>query len=115
MELGESQEAKSARIRLHCAISWILVILTLGIITAIGAIMSLANPGLPTYQIQWYDSLGGASVVPNYWMKGINEHIVSGTCGFVYESGDEDIGPGNHIHLPSDYRVLNSPEYVEWF
>jgi hypothetical protein len=86
-----------------------------GTITAIDAIMSLGDLGLLTYQIQWYDSLGSASVVRNYWVEAINHHVASGTCGFVYESGDDDIGPGNHIHLPSDSRVLNSPEYVEWF
>ena len=51
----------------------------------------------------------------NYFVDGINNDISYGTCGFVYESGSERLSYGNHIHIPSDYRVINSPEYVEWF
>jgi hypothetical protein len=47
----------------------------------------------------------------------IDEDVSIGTCGFVYEAGSKNyrLGAGNHIHLPSDTRVLNSPEYVEFF
>jgi len=48
-------------------------------------------------------------------VDGINEDEAHGTCGFVYEAGSEKLRYGNHIHIPSDYRIINSPEYEEWF
>lgn len=79
--------------------------------------MSLADEGEITYQLQWYESIGTASIVKNYWVEAINDDVAYGTCGFVYESGSYlfKFFKGNHIHLPSDARVINSPEYVEFF
>ncbi|MHA2353254.1 MAG: hypothetical protein ACXABX_09060 [Candidatus Thorarchaeota archaeon] len=88
-----------------------------GVLTAIDVIMSLGDLGLINYTLQWYDDLGSARVVKNYWVDSINEDAAIGTCGFVYDTGS--IGyygfGGNHIHLPADMRVLNSPEYMRWF
>ncbi len=91
--------------------------LTHNVITAIDVIMSLGDAGLITYSLQWYDSLGSASVVRSYWVESINADATVGRCGFVYECGDEHFGfgGGNLIHIPSDVRILNSPEYVRWF
>jgi succinate dehydrogenase/fumarate reductase cytochrome b subunit len=91
--------------------------LKVGVITAIDVIMTLADQGLLEYELHWYDSLGDADVVRSYWVSAINGQTSYGTCGWVYESGSWDFSGffGNHIHLPSDVRVLNSPEYVEWF
>ena len=88
-----------------------------GIITAIDVVLSLGDIGSIEYDLQWYESIGTAEIVKNYWVEGINGDISKGRCGFVYESGDEDMvgSQGNHIHLPSDTRVLNSPEYVWYF
>jgi succinate dehydrogenase/fumarate reductase cytochrome b subunit len=88
-----------------------------GVITGIDVIMSLGDQGKLTYDIQWYDSIGTANIVRNYYIVRINEDQAAGTCGFVYDSGDQDFFgfQGNHIHLPSDVRVLNSPEYMRWF
>ena len=49
--------------------------------------------------------------------KDINDDKSQGRCGFVYEEGSNEFRrfDGNHIHIPSDYRILNSPEYMEWF
>ena len=87
------------------------------VITAIDVILSLADQGKITYQLQWYDYIGSASIVRSYWVDAIDEDVSIGTCGFVYEAGSKNyrLGAGNHIHLPSDTRVLNSPEYVEFF
>ena len=87
------------------------------IITALDIIMSLGEQGLITYELEWYESIGRASIVRSYWVEAINGHFASGTCGFVYESGSHDFEGfiGNHIHLPSDSRVLTSPEYNKWF
>ncbi len=88
-----------------------------GIITAIDVIMSLGDSGRISYELQWYESIGTADVVKSYWVEAINKDIAKGRCGFVYESGSTEFDGfrGNHIHIPSDSRVLNSPEYVEWF
>lgn len=88
-----------------------------GVITGIDVIMSLGDQGKLTYDIQWYESIGTADIVRNYYIVRINGDRAAGTCGFVYDSGDRDYFgfKGNHIHLPSDVRVLNSPEYMRWF
>ncbi|MHA2378076.1 MAG: hypothetical protein ACXADO_07660 [Candidatus Thorarchaeota archaeon] len=88
-----------------------------GVITAIDVIMTLADQGLLEYELQWYDSIGDADVVRSYWVEAIDGQRSHGTCGWVYESGSWEFSGffGNHIHLPSDVRTMNSPEYVEWF
>jgi hypothetical protein len=88
-----------------------------GVITAIDVIMTLGDLGLITYELQWYDSIGTANYVRNYWVNGIDEDLAAGTCGFVYESGSRAFPgfQGNHIHLPQDSRVINSPEYYKTF
>ena len=88
-----------------------------GVITAIDVIMSLGDLGLITYELQWYDSIGSANYVRNYWVEGIDEDLSAGTCGWVYEAGSLAFPgfQGNHIHLPQDSRVINSPEYYKTF
>jgi hypothetical protein len=86
-----------------------------GVITAIDAIMSLGDQGRITYTLNWYDEIGFATV-RNYFVDEINGDESEGRCGFVYEEGaNEYNGRENHIHIPSDYRVLNSPEYEKYF
>jgi hypothetical protein len=87
-----------------------------GVITAIDIIMSLGDQGLITYELQWYESIGNAEIVKSYWVDGIDEDLAHGGCGFVYETGSIRFRyEGNHIHLPSDMRIINSPEYGTWF
>lgn len=87
------------------------------VITAIDVILSLGDENELTYDLQWYDSIGSAEVVRSYWVDGINDNKAFGRCGFVYETGSVKYSGfrGNHIHIPSDMRVLNSPKYGEWF
>jgi hypothetical protein len=87
-----------------------------GVITAIDVIMSLGDQGLITYKLNWYNEIGNAEV-KNYYVDGINSDIAYGKCGFVYEAGDLNFQgfTGNHIHIPSDIRIITSPEYEEWF
>lgn len=88
-----------------------------GIITAIDVIMTLGDLEEITYELQWYDSIGYADIVRSYWVHAINDDVQIGTVGFVYEAGNWDyyLFEGNHIHIPSDTRVINSPEYVRYF
>lgn len=88
-----------------------------GVITAIDAILSLGDAGLITYDLQWYESIGTAGVVKSYWVERINEDQARGRCGFVYEAGNERFRffLGNHNHIPSDTRIINSPNYLEYF
>jgi len=85
--------------------------------TAIDVILSLSEQGEITYELMWYESIGTARIVKDYWIEAINEDKAHGRCGFVYEAGSHqyEFFRGNHIHLPSDTRILNSPEYVEFF
>jgi hypothetical protein len=87
------------------------------LITAIDVILSLGDQGKISYQLQWYNSIGSANIVRSYWVEGIDTEIASGRAGWVYEAGSNIYRgfQGNHIHLPSDTRILNFPEYVEFF
>jgi len=87
-----------------------------GTITAIDVIMTLGDEGLISYDLQWYSSIGTAEV-KTYFVDRINEDKSHDRCGFVYEAGSHQFDGfrGNHIHIPSDIRVINSPEYVEYF
>ncbi|MFX0064000.1 MAG: cytochrome b/b6 domain-containing protein [Candidatus Hermodarchaeota archaeon] len=90
-------------------------ILQEGVITAIDVIMSLGDQGKITYDIQWYETVGTAEV-GNFFVVQINDDVAFNRCGFVYEEGSLKYKDnGNHIHIPSDIRVINSPEYEEWF
>lgn len=88
-----------------------------GVITAIDAILSLAEEGKISYDLQWYESIGTAGVVKSYWVNRINDDVSEGRCGFVYEAGDKNFlfFRGNHNHIPSDIRVINSPQYLKYF
>ncbi len=88
-----------------------------GVITAIDTILSLAEDDKLNYDLQWYESIGTAGIVKSYWVNRINEDVSEGRCGFVYEAGDKEFlfFRGNHNHIPSDVRVINSPEYVKFF
>jgi hypothetical protein len=88
-----------------------------GVTTAIDVILSLGDDQKLSYDLQWFDSIGSAGVVRSYWVSRINEDQMRGRCGFVYEAGSLKYQGfrGNHIHIPSDFRVINSPEYEEWF
>ena len=89
----------------------------LDVITAVDVIMSLGDQGKITYGLRWWDSIGTAEIVRTYYVDRINDAQSFGTCGFVYEAGDHefDFFRGNHIHIPSDFRPINSPQYVEFF
>jgi len=89
-----------------------------GTITAIDIIMTLGDEGKIRYDLNWYESIGfTAEIVRDYFVEGINDDIRSGRCGFVYEGGSYRFGgfTGNHIHIPPDIRIINSPEYIEFF
>ena len=88
-----------------------------GVITAIDVILSLGDIGDIEYEFRWYESIDSADIVKSYWVEAINDDKSFERCGFVYESGSNKFEGfiGNHIHLPSDTRVLNSPEYIKWF
>lgn len=88
-----------------------------GVITALDVVMSLGDAGLIDYELKWYERIGSARTVKDYWVESINRDVAHGRCGFVYEAGSKcfDGFRGNHIHLPTDQRVINSPEYVEFF
>jgi hypothetical protein len=85
-----------------------------GAITAVDVIMSLGDQGKLGYDLQWYESIGFAEVVQSYFVVRIGAVKAHDRCGFVYEAGPKR-AYGNHIHIPPDLRVINSPEYMEIF
>jgi hypothetical protein len=88
-----------------------------GVVTAIDAVMTLGDLGEIEYSLNWYESVGTAGLVKNYFVDRINEDVTFMRCGFVYEEGSGRFQgfTGNHIHIPPDSRVINSPEYIEFF
>ena len=85
-----------------------------GTITAIDLILSLGDQGHLDYELTWYDSIGDADIVGSYFVTRINDDGQAGTCGWVYETGEYEMRQNNHIHLPSDARVIVSPEFANW-
>jgi hypothetical protein len=89
-----------------------------GVVTALDAIISLVEQEqLPTLKLVWYESIGRADPVDNYFVEQVDDAVAAGGCGFVYETGPKSIPgfSGSHIHIPSDVRVTVSPEYALWF
>jgi hypothetical protein len=85
-----------------------------GTITALDVVQSLGDQGKLIYQIVWYERIGSAEI-KNYYVDRIDEWLSTGMCGFVYEIGELNQNRGNHIHLQTDLRIMQSPEYVEFF
>jgi len=89
-----------------------------GVITALDILLSLGEQGkLSRLKLTWYESIAGADPVDSYWTEQIDQDVAFGGCGFVYETGPEEFSgfAGSHIHIPSDVRVIVSPEYAFWF
>jgi len=93
-------------------------VLQTGVVTAMDVLLSLAEQGkIERLKLTWYDRIGRADPVENYFTEQINNAEARGTCGFVYEAGPHAFSgfSGNHIHLASDIRVIIAPEYALWF
>jgi hypothetical protein len=93
-------------------------VLQSGVVTAMDVLLSLAEQGkIERLKLTWYDRIGRANPVETYFTEQINDVEARGRCGFVYEAGPHTLSgsKGNHIHLPSDVRVIISPEYALWF
>lgn len=89
-----------------------------GVVTALDALLSLAEQGeLSQLKLTWYERIGTADPVDTYYVEQIDEAEAFGSCGFVYETGPRAFSgfTGSHIHIPSDIRVTVSPEYALWF
>ncbi|MDY6892428.1 MAG: hypothetical protein SVO26_01760 [Chloroflexota bacterium] len=89
-----------------------------GVVTAMDVVLSLAEQGeLSRLKLTWYESIVTAEPVDSYWLEQIDEAEAYGSCGFVYEVGARRFSgfTGSHIHIPSDVRVIVSPEYGLWF
>jgi hypothetical protein len=87
-----------------------------GVITAIDVIMTLGDLGKIYYELKWYETVGTADPVKTYFVHRLGNDEAYDRCGWVFEEGDYGATYySNHIHIPSDQRILNSPEYEEWF
>lgn len=92
-----------------------------GVITALDVLLSLEELGEIIVSLTYYSEIrtffGEYITVGNYWVSRIGLDSAYQNCGWVYEEGSQDypLFTGNHIHVPSDIRILNSPEYESWF
>jgi hypothetical protein len=89
-----------------------------GVITALDAILSLAEQGeLSRLKLTWYGRIAGADPVDSYWLEQVDNAEAFGGCGLVYETGPLAFSGfrGSHIHIPADVRVTVSPDYAFWF
>lgn len=86
-----------------------------GAITNLDVILSLGDLKQITYELKWYESIGKAKIVKNYWISKINSWRAHDRCGWVQEAGPRLTSAKNHIHIPSDSRILLSPDYSLWF
>ncbi len=91
-------------------------VLKSGVVTGLDAILSLAEQGnFSRLRLTWYRRIGIADPVDSYWVQDVDEAFSYPGCGFVYETGTEELKGLNHIHIPSDTRVTVSPDYARWF
>jgi hypothetical protein len=88
-----------------------------GVITALDVLLSLGEQGkLSRLKLTWYERISDSDPVDSYWVEQIDVNEAYNGCGFVYETGPLEFSSrGNHIHLPSDVRVIVSPEYALWY
>ncbi len=96
-----------------------------GTITALDVLLSLADQGrIERMKLSWYCSIGEADPVDSFWVEQIDtgDGIYDGEAdpergGWVYETGSREFAGfmGSHIHIPSDVRVIVSPEYMTWY
>ena len=96
---------------------------TPGTMTALDILLSLGEQGhLDWLGLRWYEWIFTSDPVDHYFVEEVQAGDVLdaqayGTCGFVDEVGSS-ASPGfsgSHIHIPTDVRVLVSPEYALWF
>jgi len=89
-----------------------------GVVTALDVLLSLGEQGeLDSMKLTWYSSIRKADPVDHYFVDRIDAAESRGRCGYVYEVGPRRFSgfAGSHIHIPTDMRVLVSPEYALWF
>jgi hypothetical protein len=93
-----------------------------GVVTALDILLSLGEDGrLSELGLTWWSSIGTADPVEHYFVERIDApgfHAeAAGGCGFVYEVGPRAFSGfrGSHIHIPTDARVIISPDYALWF
>ncbi|MFW6103416.1 MAG: hypothetical protein ACOC7M_03845 [Chloroflexota bacterium] len=89
-----------------------------GVVTALDIVLSLGEQGeLAEKGLSWYPIIARADPVGHYFIERIDEAEAYGGCGYVYEVGPPEFAgfSGSHIHIPTDTRVIVSPEYAMWF
>jgi len=89
-----------------------------GVVTALDIILSLGEQGeFSEVGLAWYPTIARADPVDHYFIERIDEAQAYARCGYVYEVGSRQFAgfSGSHIHIPTDTRVLVSPEYGMWF
>jgi len=91
-----------------------------GELTAADIMLSLAESGRVSLDVQWKDRIGNA-LVQAYVFTRFDDQEARGRAGFTYELGERTMarerfgGFGdNNFHMTADIRAIVSPQYVEW-
>ncbi len=95
------------------------------VVTALDVLLSLADQQhIRGLKLSWYSDLGAAIPVDSYFVEQIDdgdgvydEESSPDSGGWVYETGSLDFSGyrGSHLRVPSDIRVICSPEYISWY
>jgi hypothetical protein len=95
------------------------------VVTALDVLLSLADQQrINGLKLTWYSSVGASIPVDSFYVEqiddgdGIYDRESSPEGGtWVYETGSLDFAgyQGSNLRVPSDVRVLFSPEYVAWY
>ena len=95
------------------------------VVTALDVLLSLADQEhIRGLKLTWYSDLGAAIPVDSFFVEQIDdgdgvydEESSPQRGGWVYETGSLDFSgyQGSHLRVPSDIRVIYSPEYITWY
>jgi len=92
------------------------------VLTVADVMLSLADQGRLTLDVEWLEELGD-TLVQSYYFTRFDGVRARGRAGFTYGSGEEvfrNVRPtwgffgNNRFHMTADIRVVLCPQYVRW-
>ncbi len=96
-----------------------------GTVTALDVLLSLADQKkISELKLTWYSNTGDSAPYDSYYVEQIDDddgsydrEASAETGGWVYETGSREFAGynGSHLQLPSDVRIIVSPEYMTWY
>ena len=90
-----------------------------GVLTAADIVLSLADQGGLSAELEWGEMVGQV-LQQGYTFTHLNDELLEDRTGFTYEVGERRFKGrqprfgNNLIHMTADVRVILSPEYMHW-